>query len=608
MTTVLQVAFAFANAWEWLGGWLGVAKVLGAAAVLIAAGLAGRSLLKKLLQVALPRFRGGRGQIGAGLIDLVSQTGFFAATPLALTLPHAPPSLSAGSLSLFLVWGLVSVTGTVAALADRASRFVDSSFVWRCKAAAVVAAAGFVTFGTVDMGGAGERAKQLIALAFWIAFLLTCGLVVRSFVVQRVNVGMASETPDDFVSRLLLERSGLFFGSMLAVIGLLSAVHAFNGEANVYVYGVASVLLLAALPAVESGVRALIQRSRLSGVWRRTSRRCAALLVFTLFWCALAALWGVNPFVLDTEQPADRAARLLIDTSVAAALGLLLWELLRTWLDTLAPPPAALKPGAHPILNDEGPVPAATRLQTFVPVLRIAAKSLIIAAAGMIALAALGVNIMPLLAGAGIVGVAVGFGSQALVKDVISGFFFLADDAFRLGEYVKIGTAKGNVETISVRSLKLRHPRGALYTIPYGEIRLVENQSSDYTIVKLEFLVSFDADLVRAKRVVKTIAARLAADPEVAHDLLQPLKFIGVRRIEQYGLVVGVKFTARPGQQWVLRREVFHRVRDGFSEAGIPFARPQVLIQDPAERGVGQAASEVAATLAVEPRAKAETP
>jgi small-conductance mechanosensitive channel len=78
----------------------------------------------------------------------------------------------------------------------------------------------------------------------------------------------------------------------------------------------------------------------------------------------------------------------------------------------------------------------------------------------MIALAALGVNIAPLLAGAGIVGVARGFGSQALVKDVISGIFFLADDAFRLGEYIEVGDAKGTVESISLRSLKLRHPRG----------------------------------------------------------------------------------------------------------------------------------------------------
>ena len=223
----------------------------------------------------------------------------------------------------------------------------------------------------------------------------------------------------------------------------------------------------------------------------------------------------------------------------------------------------------------------ATRIQTFVPLVRAVALIFIVSATGMIVLASLGVNIGPLLAGAGIVGVAVGFGSQALVKDIISGIFFLADDAFRLGEYIEISTAKGTVEGISIRSLKLRHPRGALYTVPFGEMRMVNNQSRDFVIVKLEFTVPFDTDLMKAKKAVKVVAAEVEADEELAHNLLQPVKFQGVRRMEQYGIVVGVKFTAKPMEQWVLRREVFARVRDKFSEVGIDFARPQVMVQVP---------------------------
>ena len=106
-------------------------------------------------------------------------------------------------------------------------------------------------------------------------------------------------------------------------------------------------------------------------------------------------------------------------------------------------------------------------------------------------LAALGINIVPLLAGASVVGVAIGFGSQTLVRDVVSGAFFLMDDAFRLGEYIEVGDAKGVVEKIGVRAVILRHHRGALNVLPYGEIKRLRNTSRDWMIMKLEFRLAY---------------------------------------------------------------------------------------------------------------------
>ncbi len=104
-------------------------------------------------------------------------------------------------------------------------------------------------------------------------------------------------------------------------------------------------------------------------------------------------------------------------------------------------------------------------------------------------------EIGPLIAGAGIVGVAVGFGSQTLVKDVISGVFYLLDDAFRVGEYIQSGSYKGTVESFGFRSVKLRHHRGPLFTVPFGVLGAVENMSRDWVIDKMTIGVTYDADL-----------------------------------------------------------------------------------------------------------------
>ena len=129
----------------------------------------------------------------------------------------------------------------------------------------------------------------------------------------------------------------------------------------------------------------------------------------------------------------------------------------------------------------------------------------------LMALSALGVEIGPLIAGAGVVGVAIGFGAQTLVKDIISGMFYLLDDAFRVGEYIQSGSYKGTVECFSLRSVKLRHHRGPLYTVPFGELGAVQNMSRDWVIDKLTVGVTYDTDLDKAKKLIKQIGKELAA-------------------------------------------------------------------------------------------------
>ena len=152
----------------------------------------------------------------------------------------------------------------------------------------------------------------------------------------------------------------------------------------------------------------------------------------------------------------------------------------------------------------------------------------------MIVLSSLGVDIGPLLAGAGVVGIAIGFGAQTLVRDIVSGVFFLLDDAFRVGEYIDLGNVMGTVEKISIRSMQLRHHRGALNTVPFGEIRYLTNYSRDWAIMKLEFRVTYDTDVALVKKIFKEINAALMANPEIAPNLLAAAQVPG--RHEHGGL------------------------------------------------------------------------
>jgi small-conductance mechanosensitive channel len=214
------------------------------------------------------------------------------------------------------------------------------------------------------------------------------------------------------------------------------------------------------------------------------------------------------------------------------------------------------------------------------PLLRKTILAVIIVAATLISLSSLGINIAPLLAGAGVVGIAIGFGAQTVVRDIVSGIFYLLEDAFRIGEYVEFGQIRGTVEGISLRFLRLRHHRGAVHTIPFGEIRWLTNQSRDWQIMKLEFRVPFDTDLGLVKKLVREVGEVMARDAELGPWLLEPVKSRGVIRMEEFCMVIGVKFTARPGDGlFPLRREAYQRILGTFAANGIRFADRHVKVE-----------------------------
>ena len=309
--------------------------------------------------------------------------------------------------------------------------------------------------------------------------------------------------------------------------------------------------------------------------------RVGRVMVVGVVLYALAWLWGVNILHLAEAGLGAQVAGTLIEFLLLALFAYIAWELVSIFIGYwLAAEGGDPNDQEQEVGGDAGGV-GLSRVATVLPIVRKTAQFLIVTVFIIMMLDNWGVNIGPILAGAGVVGLAIGFGAQTLVKDIVSGLFFLADDAFRVGEYIDVGGTMGNVEKISLRSLRLRHHRGLVHTIPYGEIPKLTNFSRDWVIMKLRFRVPFETDINKVKKIFKKIGNDLVNDPVLGEDFLQPFKSQGVAEVDDNGMVVRGKFMAKPGKQFMIRKEVYVRVQKAFEEAGIPFARKQVLVHIP---------------------------
>ena len=462
-------------------------------------------------------------------------------------------------------------------------------------ALAAVFGAGVATIAVFAAGGATAETGDLVAIAFW-----AVGVVLTLIAVWHVRAPIADLIRGDGTRGAVAGwLADLWPVAATAYLLALLAGGVFNllaGTAITTGTGFASVALVIALPIVDLALcRALAAaagRRVSAGVSREplaayepVFRRAIHIVVIVGGLLLVARLWDVDPFALAQRSLGGRITSALFGIGIVLLVTYMLWELVRTAIDR-----RLLAEGE---LQDDVP---ATRLRTVLPILRATILVTIVVMATMSVLAALGVDILPLLAGAGVVGVAIGFGSQTLVRDIVSGAFFLMDDAFRLGEYIEVGDAKGRVERINLRSVFLRHHRGALNIVPYGEIKRLRNTDRDWSIHVLEFRLTYDTNMLQVKKILKEIGDELAADPDYAHDILKPLKSGGVIAAEDSAIVVRGKFTARPGNNaWVVRRVAYDKIIRAFRAAGIRFAHRQVTVNVPDAHDAATAAAAGAA-------------
>lgn len=304
------------------------------------------------------------------------------------------------------------------------------------------------------------------------------------------------------------------------------------------------------------------------------SRRVAGILAFVAGAYAFFFIWD-NDSTRMVESAADR----LLDVMVIIFIGYIVYHAFRIWIDTKIAEEAGDEVEEEELGGEGGGASSASRLATLLPLFRNFILIVVVVTIVLIVLMEFGINVGPLFAGAGIVGVAVGFGSQALVRDIFAGAFFLFDDAFRKGEYLDVGGVKGTVEKISVRSFQLRHHLGALHTIPFGEIQVMTNYSRDWVIMKLPLRVTYDTDVERVRKLIKKLGVALLDDPVIGENFIQPLKSQGVIEMQDSAMIIRVKFMTKPGDQWLVRKRVYEDIRDLFHREGIKFAHREVTVR-----------------------------
>ena len=354
-----------------------------------------------------------------------------------------------------------------------------------------------------------------------------------------------------------------------------------------------SLSLLLALPLFELAIRAVVEAfwpddsdesASLRAAHRETQlglMRCGRTIAAVVLILFLARIWGLDLRDLASQGVGAQLAGALVEIFLIGIVAYGVWELLEIVSNrqiAIERAVLGIDDGGEEQSEGEGGK-GGTRLGTIMPLIRGTGQVIIVTLAVLAVLGQIGVNVTPLLAGAGIIGVAIGFGAQTLVRDIISGVFFLIDDAFRRGEYIDIGTVAGTVENISIRSMQLRHHNGPLNTIPFGEIRHLTNFSRDWVMMKLPLRVTYDTDVERLRKLIKRLGQDLLEDPELGPKFLQPLKSQGVIQMEDSAMIIRVKFMTRPGDQWGLRTKVFARIRELFEREGIKFAHREVTVR-----------------------------
>ena len=436
-------------------------------------------------------------------------------------------------------------------------------------------------------------------IGFWLNLMVHLYLI---FIAWRARDGLTlmMRGPDPNVTRAeaWVARAYPYFVIGLSVVTwllveILASYQLFELLAQAPHYKMMVLLMMA--PALDTMVRGLVRRltppmtgegelaERAHQATKRSYIRIGRVVCFAVVVFLIADIWGLDFSNLAAAGFGAAAAARLIEILMILATGYLVWEVVSLTINRIL---AAEQTKGGALVEEEmgageGGGAGGSRLSTVLPLVRGILRVVVAVIFVLIALGNLGIDITPLLAGAGIVGLAIGFGAQKLVADVVSGIFFLVDDAFRAGEFVDIEGTMGTVERISIRSMQLRHHLGAVHTLPYGEIPKITNYSRDWVIMKLKFTVPFETDPNKVKKIFKRIGQEMQTVPEFSSDMIEPFKSQGVFDFNDVGMVIRGKFMAKPGKQFVLRKEIYNRVKQAFADNGIEFARREVHVAIP---------------------------
>ncbi len=291
-------------------------------------------------------------------------------------------------------------------------------------------------------------------------------------------------------------------------------------------------------------------------------RRIVSGVIVFIGLVAALEVWGVDAVVwFYGGQIGSRLLSAVVTIGIAAAIAAAIWEASNALMDHQVN-----------VLSRDGHYARAARLRTFQPMLRTALLCLIATVVGLTALSEIGVNVAPLLAGAGIVGIAIGFGSQKLVQDLITGLFLLLENTVQVGDTVSVSGLSGVVENVSIRTIRLRAGDGAVHIVPFSAVTTITNASRGAGNASVSVNVAYREDTDRAGRILKDIVDEMRREPDYRAAIRGDLELWGIDKVDGSMVSIVGQIRCTDGGRWPVQREFNRRMKLRFQENGIEIA------------------------------------
>ncbi len=427
------------------------------------------------------------------------------------------------------------------------------------------------------------RIALLLVTLFLVIIILQNRQSVSAFL--RAPELAEGEEPDQArrIFRMLRDRASDVW-HLVAIAWLIAAwgvwaLEIQNGFWRLLKVSFGTILILSLAKLADMAMRRVVQRAfritpelaaRYPGLEARANRYlpvlkgAASLAIGAIALLFLLESWGLEAFAwFGRGKLGNRLVSSIVSITLTITLALVIWEGVN----------AAIQRHLERLSRDAKAAQSA-RVRTLLPMLRTALLVMILIFVALSVLAEIGVNVAPLIAGAGVVGIAVGFGSQRLVQDVITGIFLLLEDAVAVGDVVQLGGLNGVVEHLSIRSIKLRAVDGSLHIIPFSTVTSVTNQTRDFAFAVIDVNVDYGEDTDHVAKTLREIAAEMRQDPRWRPVIRDDLDVMGVDKLGDSGVVIRVRLKTEPSQRWAVAREMNRRIKRRFNEMGIEFPDP----------------------------------
>lgn len=293
--------------------------------------------------------------------------------------------------------------------------------------------------------------------------------------------------------------------------------------------------------------------------YTKNLRTVGYLLIVALAFFSLLIIWGVSMSGIFTMESGIDFLGNLLNILLILFLATFIWEAISTGLE-------------YWMGNARGP--KAQRLKTLLPITRNVLFVTFLLLFGFVILSELGINVVPLMAGAGVAGIAIGFGAQTIVNDFLNGFTVIFEDLFRVGDVVTIGDRRGLVEKISIRKVQMRDLSSIVYTIPFSKIDIVENFTKDFSYYLMDIGVAYREDTDEVVQHLKDIAEEMRGEDEFKDIMLEPIETLGVDQFADSAVVIKARLKTKPIEQWKTGREFNRRMKKRFDEKGVEIPFP----------------------------------